>query len=76
MGDIVNLRRARKDKAKREREAEADANRRRFGRTLAQKEADRDTAERAARLIDGKRLEPEKDQVPPVISTGAERSEG
>lgn len=60
MADIVNLRRARKDKAKREREAEADANRHRFGRTLAQKEADRDTAERATRLIDGKRLEPEK----------------
>ncbi|MBP6767726.1 MAG: DUF4169 family protein [Reyranella sp.] len=60
MADIVNLRRARKDKAKREREAEADANRRRFGRTLAQKEADRDAADRAVRLIDGKRLEPEK----------------
>ena len=57
MAEIVNLRRARKDKAKREREAEADANRRRFGRTLAQKEVDRDTAQRAARLIDGKRLE-------------------
>jgi len=60
MAEIVNLRRARKDKAKREREAEADANRRRFGRTLAQKEADRDRAQRAARLIDGKRLEPDQ----------------
>ena len=61
MAEIVNLRRARKDKAKRDRETEADANRRRFGRTLAQKEADRDATERATRLIDGKRLEPEKD---------------
>ena len=61
MADIVNLRRARKEKAKREREAEADANRRRFGRTRAEKEADKVSAERAARLIDGKRLEPEKD---------------
>jgi hypothetical protein len=60
MADIVNLRRARKDKVKREHEAEADANRRRFGRTRAEKEADKDTAERAARLIDGKRLEQEK----------------
>ena len=50
MADIVNLRRARKDKAKRERETEADANRRRFGRTRAEKDADRDAADRAARL--------------------------
>ena len=57
MAEIVNLRRARKDKAKREREAEADANRRRFGRTRVEKNADRDAAERSARLIDGKRLE-------------------
>ena len=37
MAEIVNLRRARKDKARRERESEADANRRRFGRTKAEK---------------------------------------
>jgi hypothetical protein len=61
MAEIVNLRRARKDKVRREREAEADTNRRRFGRTRAEKDADRDTAERAVRLIDGKRLEPEQD---------------
>lgn len=60
MAEIVNLRRARKDKAKREREVEADANRRLFGRTRVEKDADRDAADRAARLIDGKRLEPEK----------------
>lgn len=61
MAEIVNLRRARKDKAKRERDAEADANRRRFGRTRAEKEADKHTAERTVRTLDGKRLEPEKD---------------
>ena len=33
MAEIVNLRRARKDKARQQRESEADANRRRFGRT-------------------------------------------
>ena len=60
MAEIVNLRRARKDKAKREREAEADANRHRFGRTRAEKDADREAADRAVRQIDGKRLEPEK----------------
>ena len=56
MADIVNLRRARKDKARREREAAADANRRRFGRTKAEKTADRDAKERAARDIEGKKL--------------------
>ena len=60
MAEIVNLRRARKDKAKRERATEADANRRRFGRTRAEKDADRDAAERTMRALDGKRLEPEK----------------
>ena len=60
MAEIVNLRRARKDKAKREREAEAETNRRRFGRTRVEKAADRDAAERTTRLIDGKRLEPEE----------------
>jgi regulator of protease activity HflC (stomatin/prohibitin superfamily) len=59
MADIVNLRRARKDRARREREAEADANRRRFGRTRAEKETDKKTAERAVRTLEGKRLEPE-----------------
>ena len=62
MADIVNLRRARKDKAKREREAEADANRRRFGRTRAEKTADTDAADRTVRTLDGKRLEPEKSE--------------
>eukprot|EP01034_Spumella_vulgaris_P012561 gene12561-15990_t len=41
MAEILNLRRARKDKAKRERETEADANRRRFGRTRAGRPADK-----------------------------------
>ena len=62
MADIVNLRRARKDKARREREAEADANRRRFGRTGAEKTADRDARERAARDIEGKKVEREDER--------------
>jgi len=61
MADIVNLRRARKDKARRERESEAAANRRRFGRTKAQKAVDKDAAARGRRDLDGKVLEPEKD---------------
>ena len=61
MADIVNLRRARKDKARRERDSEAAANRRRFGRTKAQKSADKDAAARGRHDLDGKVLEPEKD---------------
>ena len=57
MAEIVNLRRARKDKARRQRESEADANRRRFGRTKAEKAADKDAQERATRDIDGKKID-------------------
>ena len=57
MADIVNLRRARKDKARRDREVEADANRRRFGRTKAEKSIDKDAKARAQREIDGKRID-------------------
>lgn len=57
MAEIVNLRRARKDKARRQRESEADANRRRFGRTRAEKAADKDAQERATREIDGKKID-------------------
>ena len=57
MAEIVNLRRARKDKARQQRESEADANRRRFGRTRAEKAADKDAQERATRDIDGKKID-------------------
>ena len=60
MAEIVNLRRARKDKARRDRESEADANRRRFGRTTAEKSADKDAETRARQSLDRKRLEPEE----------------
>lgn len=56
MAEIVNLQRARKDRARREREAEADANRRRFGRTKAEKVAEREAEARTTRTHDGKRL--------------------
>ena len=60
MADIVNLKRARKDKARREHDSEAQANRRRFGRTKAEKAADKDAEARARRDIDGKLIEREK----------------
>jgi len=61
MADIVNLKRARKEKARRERDTEAYANRQRFGRTKAEKIADKDAAARTRQALDAKRLEPEKD---------------
>ena len=60
MADIVNLRRACKDKARREREREAAENRRRFGLTRAEKMADLDSESRARRSLDAKRLDPDK----------------
>jgi hypothetical protein len=57
MAEIVNLRRARKDKARQQRESEADANRRRFGRTKAEKAEAKDASERARRDIDGKKID-------------------
>ncbi|MBS0221182.1 MAG: DUF4169 family protein [Proteobacteria bacterium] len=59
MAEIVNLRRARKEKARREHDNEAQANRLRFGRTKADKAADRDRGKRERETLDGKRLEPE-----------------
>ena len=56
MAEIVNLRRVRKDKTRREQEREADANRLRFGRTKAQKAADKDAKERERRAIEDKKL--------------------
>ena len=60
MAEIVNLRRARKDKARRERDSEARANRRRFGRTKAEKAIDKDAETRARRALDGKLIDREK----------------
>jgi hypothetical protein len=60
MADIVNLKRARKEKAQRKLEREAAANRLRFGRTKAQKTTDRDAAERSRQSLDGKHLLPDE----------------
>lgn len=57
MAEIVNLKRARKDKARDGRENQAAANRRRFGRTKAEKAADAQATEREGKLLQGKRLE-------------------
>lgn len=57
MGDIVNLNRFRKDRAKADAKATAQANRAAHGRTKAQKSQVEAERARAARLLDGSKLE-------------------
>ena len=56
MAEIVNLKRVRKDKGRREHERDAEANRLLFGRTKAQKAADKDAKERERRAREDKKL--------------------
>ena len=57
MGEVVNLRLARKVAARSAKEAEAAANRVRHGRTRAEREMTKADAARAASLLDGARIE-------------------
>lgn len=57
MGDVVNLNRARKDRAKVDARATAAANRVSHGRTRGERTRAETERERAARLLDGSRLE-------------------
>jgi hypothetical protein len=57
MGEVVNLRRARKERDKRAREAEADANRIAFGRTKAERTLSEAEAKLTRERLDGHRLE-------------------
>ncbi|GAY23230.1 MULTISPECIES: DUF4169 family protein [Sphingobium] len=55
MGDIVNLRQARKAKARADKERQAQGNRIKFGRTKAERLAQSAEEERNRRLIEGAR---------------------
>lgn len=57
MGEVVNLRLARKAKKRRDAEVEAAANRAAFGRTRAEKQADAAEKDRLARTLDGAKRE-------------------
>jgi hypothetical protein len=57
MGNVVNLRLARKRKAREQAEAQAAANRRKFGRTPAQRAAEAAEAEEARRKLDRLKLD-------------------
>lgn len=58
MGEIVNLRRARKHRARADADRTAEANRVAFGRTKAEKSLTRAERELAERRIEGHRLDP------------------
>ncbi len=57
MGDLVNLRQARKAKARRDKAVAADANRVKFGRTKTHKLVESAEALRLDRQLDGARRE-------------------
>ena len=57
MGEVVNLRLARKAAARKDKEAQAAANRAAHGRTSAERAASKAEAERTARLLDGAKRE-------------------
>lgn len=58
MGEVVNLRMARKAKKREEAEAQAATNRAAFGRTKAQRQADAQEKARIAKLLDGAKRDP------------------
>ncbi|AMJ60611.1 DUF4169 family protein [Bosea sp. PAMC 26642] len=56
MAEIVNLRRARKQRARQDAEAQAQQNRLTFGRTKAERRITEATREKAERDLEGHRL--------------------
>jgi hypothetical protein len=61
MADIINLRRARKNKLRAEAAAQASENRVRFGRSKAERSLSDTIDDLAARRLDGHRLAPDRD---------------
>jgi len=70
--NVVNLNKFRKKKQRAEKAKQGDINRVRHGRTKAQKEREHADRERAARMLEGKRLETASD----VGGAAADPSEG
>jgi hypothetical protein len=58
--EVVNIRQARKARRRQEDERHAAANRARFGRTKAERETGAAEASRAARALDGARIDGEE----------------
>ena len=60
MGEIVNLRQARKQRTRAEKEKTAEGNRLAFGRTKAEKASTQAERDKATRALDGHRLPDEE----------------
>lgn len=58
MGDVINLRQARKQRARQDKDAEAARNRTAFGRSKADKQRDQSVADLAERRLEAHRLTP------------------
>ena len=56
MGDLVNLNKFRKAKQRRAEEVQAGINREKFGRTKAETKSDRQTRDKADKLLDGAKI--------------------
>ena len=61
MGEIINLRQARKSKTRAEEQSQAEANRLKHGLTKANKHIAALTKQRQVSIVDGARLEPKED---------------
>lgn len=61
MGDVINLRQARKARDRREKEAASGENRAKFGRAKAEKALEAASRARAERELDGHRLDADRD---------------
>ena len=59
MGEIVNLNRARKERARRRKAEDAAANRRKFGRTKGEEQAESQERDRSVDRLDAHRLPPQ-----------------
>jgi hypothetical protein len=76
-GNVVNLNRFRKKKQREDKAKQAEVNRARHGRTQAQKERAHADRERAARILEGKRLEPgASDVVEPATPPTPDEGDG
>ena len=58
MKNVVNLNKVRKSKARAEKRARAGANAVRFGRSKAEREADKATRDKSTRDLDGHKRDP------------------
>jgi hypothetical protein len=66
MGEVVNLRRARKDQARRRRDNEAEVNRVAFGRSKAERDLAAASADLERRRLDAHRLTDESPSDEPI----------